>query len=758
MRNRTGRSRRGVVLVTVVASAAMLTASVAEADGAPVVGFGADGVVIDTTVTDNEDATVHDAVLDDRGNVTVLVSTSAAPWSQSRLVVVQYRASGEINSGFGGDGVVDVEPDTLAGRIVRAGDGYFLPGNPSIMLSASGVETIVPVAANDAAELPDGRVAVTRDQGPDGALLEVVLPNGRLDPTFDGAVTGYGRLGRVSAGSLAVAADGRLVTCVTRYIPNSGGNTATNLVVFDDRGRLRSGFDGLPDSGCRVVGAVGDRVYGMESANNYPDYLWTIEGDTRGRINWDSPWPMTPRPLAFDGTGRWFSIVDPPAGPRAVVAGFTDRTFDPTFGGTGSVPLPAGATTAGLRLSPTGTLLAFGTMPGGYFVAKLSVPAGTAPQPPTTSKYVPLAPSRILDTRSGLGSPLGPLAADSSLVLDVTGSHGLPQSGVSAVVLNVTATQTSGAGYVTASPSDRPRPTVSSLNFTGPNETVANLVTVRVGPSGVVNLYTSTTTHLIADVAGYYTEAATSTDGRYQPLTPQRVLDTRTGLGAPAGIVGPAGSIDLSMRGVAGIDETDVEAVVLNVTATGATGEGFVSVWPTGGARPEVSNLNYVSGGTRANLVIVPVGDDMQVSLYSLAGAHLVADVAGWFTSADAASGNDGLFVPITPQRILDTRDAFDAVLPAGTDVDRRAAATSLVSPGAAAVVVNATVTQTPAAGFVTFSPSGNARPLASNINTTGSGQTIPNAVIVRLGDAHLNAYTSSGGHLVIDIAGWFTA
>ena len=211
------------------------------------------------------------------------------------------------------------------------------------------------------------------------------------------------------------------------------------------------------------------------------------------------------------------------------------------------------------------------------------------------------------------------------------------------------------------------------------------------------------------------------------------------------------------MRGVAGVDETTVEAVVLNVTATEATGEGFVSVWPTGRTRPDVSNLNYVPGGTRANLVIVPIGDDMQVSLYTLAGAHLVADVAGWFTSSNTAPGTDGLFVPITPQRILDTRDALDAALPASADVDQRAAGTSLVPPGAAAVVVNATVTQTPAAGFVTFYPTGGTRPLASNINTTGSGQTIPNAVIVGLGDAHLSAYTSSGGHLVIDIAGWFS-
>jgi hypothetical protein len=758
MRNRTGRHSRGPALVILAASASMLTVSTVEADGTPVTEFGTAGVVIDTTVTGGERATVHDAVLDDRGNVTVLASTSTTPGSQSRLVVVRYLASGEIDTGFGADGVVDVEPDTLSGRIVLAGDGYFLPGDPSIMLSETGAETIVPVAANDAAELPDGRVAVTRVQGPDGALLEVVLPNGRLDPTFDGAATGYDQLDGVSARSLAVAADGRLVTCVSGYVPNSGGNTTTSLVVFDDRGRLRSEFDVLPEGSCGVVGAVGDRVYGMESASGYSTFLWTLEDDTRERIDWASPAPLTPRPLAFDGTGRWFSIEYSTDATPAVVAGFTDRTLDPAFGGTGSVPLPDDTTTADLRLSPTGTLLAFGTVPGGYFVAQMDVPAGTAPRPPTMSKYVPLAPSRILDTRSGRGGALGPLAADSSLVLDVTGSHGLPENGVSAVVLNVTATQTGAAGYVTASPGDRPTPTVSSLNFAGPNETVANLVTVRVGPSGVVDLYTSATTHLIADVAGYYTEAATSSDGRYRPLTPQRVLDTRTGLGAPTGIVGPAGSIDLSLRGVAGLDETDVEAVVLNVTATDATGEGFVSVWPTGGARPEVSNLNYVPGGTRANLVIVPVGTDMQVSLYSHAGAHLVADIAGWFTSSSTASGTDGLFVPITPQRILDTRDVSDAVLPAGADVDRRAAGTSLVPPGAAAVVVNATVTQTPAAGFVTVYPSGDTRPLTSNINTTGSDQTIPNAVIAGLGGAHFRAYTSSGGHLVVDIAGWFTA
>ena len=77
---------------------------------------------------------------------------------------------------------------------------------------------------------------------------------------------------------------------------------------------------------------------------------------------------------------------------------------------------------------------------------------------------------------------------------------------------------------------------------------------------------------------------------------------------------------------------TGVSAVVLNVTVTDPTAMSYLTLWPTGQARPLASNLNYNPGQTVPNLVVVKVGDGGKVSLFNnLGSANVVADVAGWY-------------------------------------------------------------------------------------------------------------------------------
>jgi hypothetical protein len=85
---------------------------------------------------------------------------------------------------------------------------------------------------------------------------------------------------------------------------------------------------------------------------------------------------------------------------------------------------------------------------------------------------------------------------------------------------------------------------------------------------------------------------------------------------------------------VAGVDgvPTDVRAVALNVTVTGPTVGGFVTVYPDGLTRPNTSNLNFTKGETIPNQVVVPVGSDGKIDFYNLAGAtNVVVDLAGYF-------------------------------------------------------------------------------------------------------------------------------
>lgn len=119
--------------------------------------------------------------------------------------------------------------------------------------------------------------------------------------------------------------------------------------------------------------------------------------------------------------------------------------------------------------------------------------------------------------------------------------------------------------------------------------------------------------------------------GKYQPLTPTRLMDTRTGLGVPKAKVGPKGTVTLQAAGVGGVPATGATAVVMNVTATNPTALTYVSVYPAGTQRTSASNLNLVAQQTAPNLVVVPVVNG-KVSFYNNAGSvDLIADIAGYY-------------------------------------------------------------------------------------------------------------------------------
>jgi YVTN family beta-propeller protein len=142
--------------------------------------------------------------------------------------------------------------------------------------------------------------------------------------------------------------------------------------------------------------------------------------------------------------------------------------------------------------------------------------------------FVPLDPARILDTRIGIGAPAAALAPGATITLQVTGAGGVPVE-ATGVVLNLTVTRATGAGFVTAYPSGTAQPEASVLNYT-PGEDIANMVTARLGAGGAIDLYNSQAdVHLVADVAGYL--VAGSGGGPSGPQGP---------VGAP-GPAGPAG-------------------------------------------------------------------------------------------------------------------------------------------------------------------------------------------------------------------------
>ena len=231
----------------------------------------------------------------------------------------------------------------------------------------------------------------------------------------------------------------------------------------------------------------------------------------------------------------------------------------------------------------------------------------------------------------------------------MAGAVGVPAD-ASAVVVNVTATEPDGPGYLTVYPCGTPPPLASNVNYVA-GQNVPNLVIARLGADGKVCIFSLAPTHVVADVSGWFPAGHA-----YQSLSPVRLVDTRTGLGAPPEKVPAGGTLTVAVTGQ-GIG-ADAAAVVLNVTATEPEGPGYLTVYPCGAARPVASNVNYDVGQNVPNLVTAAVGADGTVCIFSLTATHVVVDANGWFPDASA-------YKAVSPVRVLDTAMALASRPPA---------------------------------------------------------------------------------------------
>ncbi|MBP0455737.1 hypothetical protein J5Y04_40380 [Kitasatospora sp. RG8] len=315
------------------------------------------------------------------------------------------------------------------------------------------------------------------------------------------------------------------------------------------------------------------------------------------------------------------------------------------------------------------------------------------------SEFTPTAPARLLDTRDGTGAAAGgPVAAFGTTRVKVAGNAGIP-AGVSAVVLNITATNTAAPGHVIAYASGKARPATSNVNFAA-GQTVPNLAVVPVGEDGYVELANRSggTVDLIADVTGYFTRSAAN---GYTSVKPSRLVDTREGLGTARGQVGAQSTFGVQIAGQGGLPAQGVTAVALNVTVTDPQGPGHLTVFP-GGQAPSTSNVNFAAGQTVANAVIVPVGPDGRISIRNGAAfpADVIVDVTGYY-SADGKAA----YLPVEPTRLYDTRGSIPLPL-AGQDYYHQSVWTS--GRALEALVLNATVTNPQGSGHLSVAPDPN--------------------------------------------------
>ena len=243
---------------------------------------------------------------------------------------------------------------------------------------------------------------------------------------------------------------------------------------------------------------------------------------------------------------------------------------------------------------------------------------------------------------------------------------------------------------------------------------------------------------------------------RYTALAPQRLAETLASDGA-FGLTRPApNTIRIQVAGRTAVP-ANATAAVLNITSVNGAAPGFVTVHPTQTPRPTASNLNTTAGAVIANMATVKLGVDGSVDIYSNVAMDFVVDISGIYQPTNTTVTDGRLETrPAGPHRVIDTRDRGYPMSPGSIQpVDVTAAG---VPTGASAVVVNITAINGNVGFWVAY-PAGQQRPATSTVNLDRNGQIRAGQAIVQLpgGVRTFNVYSQSGGHLAVDVAGWFT-
>jgi hypothetical protein len=380
----------------------------------------------------------------------------------------------------------------------------------------------------------------------------------------------------------------------------------------------------------------------------------------------------------------------------------------------------------GVHLSPTGyrqrsLRLTAATLP--LRAARQVAAARLAATPVgTPATFVPVDPVRVLDTRTTRTR----MAAGATQVVNLAAV--LP-SGATAASVNLTVDNPSGDGYLTAFPCGTKPPLASNLNYLTRRPRGA-AATVALDAHRRLCVLSSAATELVVDASGAYVPSGSGS--RFTPVTPKRLLDTRTRAAVGAGTVVKVGPF------------TRTRAVALNLTATQPSGAGYLTAYPCEQPRPLASNVNFGPGDTVANLAVVPVGRSGTVCVYAFATTHVIVDLLGIY-------GSSGLrFQAAVPVRLLDTRTGTGGW-------QRRPAQLQILSlpalNGAAAMSITLTAVSPAANGYATAFPCPSGPPLASNLNYPAWTVAVANAAVV---GTPACVVAQARSHLLADLAGWW--
>jgi hypothetical protein len=398
-----------------------------------------------------------------------------------------------------------------------------------------------------------------------------------------------------------------------------------------------------------------------------------------------------------------------------------------------------------------------------------TLPTCTSPVYPD-STFTGLTPTRILDTRSGLGLS-GPFVSGQPRTFQVSGNLGgalgtLVPSDADAVVGNLTVTGATAGGYVYLGPSPRSSPTSSTINFPA-KDNRANGVTVPLASGGTLSaVYKASAgakAQVLFDVTGYYEPG---TNGQYfVSVSPVRLLDSRSGNGVP----GPFLSRVPQTFSVVGRTDSqgnvvvpaDATAVTGNLTITGQTVGGYAYIGNVSSAYPSSSSVNAPYKDNRANNVTVALDSNGSLSAVFVGStgsrADLIFDLTGYYTKAGGWT-----YVPATPTRLLDSRagNGLSGKFATNTPRSFLVRGRGPIPASAAAVTGNLTVTNQTAKGYGFMADSAPAYPASSTINFP-KGDNRANGVTLALSAAGTLdiVYVATSGattDFIFDVTGYF--
>ncbi len=371
----------------------------------------------------------------------------------------------------------------------------------------------------------------------------------------------------------------------------------------------------------------------------------------------------------------------------------------------------------------------------------------------------------------GVATLLGTALSAPALAASPAAASSLAAAAAAAVNPPTILTLLPSSGAITAGVKAQGGATVTLTALTSPGGASAGSVTVTAGPDGDAfptlaglgaGSFTINVTQTVGGVEsapatrGTVATSGVAGTGDYVPVGPLRRYDSRFDAAGPwtAGM-----TRSVPVAGHDGVPTSGVSAVAVAVSAVGPSSAGFLTVYPSGTARPLATALNFTAWQTKTNLVKVPLGADGSLSMYNHAGTtHVTVDIVGFYLSDTGGFLHQSSFQSVSPVRAYDSRPAYGGAgkLSGGATKDIVVTGAALgVPPTATAVEVQIEAIDPAAEGYLTVWPTGSVRPVVSNVLYLRS-TTVTSGISAVGTSGSISVFTNVTTDIAVDICGYY--